>query len=332
LCAAIVRKGILLAASSYVAWGLFPAYFLLLKSVSPVEVLAHRMIWSLVFLSFVLAYRRQWSWLPPLSRKPILVASFAVSAALLSGNWFLYIWAVSNGHVIDASLGYFINPLVNIVLGFVLLHERLHPAQWIAVLIAALGVLWLTWQGHHFPWIAIVLALTFGFYGLMRKVAALGPLEGLSLETLLLFPLGGRVSGLGRIQRKQRFHSCRFGIAPFADGGRADNRDPAAAVRGRRPSHQAVDARVAAIHCPDAAATARHLAVPRAVRRRAHVGLLDHLGRVGLVYRGVAAAHLVDRAASRGSSASLGNRLIRAWISYRPSARRCTMLARWPLG
>jgi chloramphenicol-sensitive protein RarD len=137
----------------------------------------------------VLAFRRQWSWLRPLTRQPRLVVSFAVSAALLSGNWFLYIWAVSRGHVIDASLGYFINPLVNIVLGFVLLQERLRPAQWFAVVIAALGVLWLTWQGHHFPWIAIVLALTFGFYGLMRKVAALGPLEGLSLETLLLFPL-----------------------------------------------------------------------------------------------------------------------------------------------
>jgi chloramphenicol-sensitive protein RarD len=184
-----MRKGVVLAASSYVAWGLFPAYFLLLRSVSPVEVLAHRMIWSLVFLSFVLAFRRQWSWLRPLTRQPRLVVSFAISAALLSGNWFLYIWAVSRGHVIDASLGYFINPLVNIVLGFVLLQERLRPAQWFAVVIAALGVLWLTWQGHHFPWIAIVLALTFGFYGLMRKVAALGPLEGLSLETLLLFPL-----------------------------------------------------------------------------------------------------------------------------------------------
>jgi chloramphenicol-sensitive protein RarD len=114
---------------------------------------------------------------------------FAVSAALLSGNWFLYIWAVTRGHVIDASLGYFINPLVNIVLGFGLLRERLRAAQWLAVAIAALGVLWLTWQGHHFPWIAVVLALTFGFYGLMRKVAALGPLEGLSLETVLLFPL-----------------------------------------------------------------------------------------------------------------------------------------------
>ncbi|HTV96412.1 MAG TPA: EamA family transporter RarD [Steroidobacteraceae bacterium] len=182
-----MRKGVVLAASSYVAWGLFPAYFLLLRSVSPVEVLAHRMIWSLVFLSCVLAYRRQWSWLRPLTRQ--LIVSFAVSAALLSGNWFLYIWAVSRGHVIDASLGYFINPLVNIVLGYVLLHERLRPAQWFAVVIAALGVFWLTWQGHHFPWIAVVLALTFGFYGLMRKVAALGPLEGLSLETLLLCPL-----------------------------------------------------------------------------------------------------------------------------------------------
>ncbi|MGD0503210.1 MAG: EamA family transporter RarD [Steroidobacteraceae bacterium] len=184
-----MRKGVFLAASSYVAWGLFPAYFLLLKSVSPVEVLAHRMIWSLVFLCFVLAFRRQWSWLPPLTRQPRLVVTFAVSAALLSGNWFLYIWAVNSGHVIDASLGYFINPLVNIVLGFVLLQERLRPGQWFAVVIAALGVSWLTWQGHHFPWISVVLALTFGFYGLMRKVAALGPLEGLALETLLLFPL-----------------------------------------------------------------------------------------------------------------------------------------------
>jgi len=184
-----MRKGVVLAASSYVAWGLFPAYFFVLRSVSPIEVLAHRMIWSLVFLSLVLAFRRQWSWLRPLARQPRLLATFTVSAALLSGNWFLYIWAVTNGHVIDASLGYFINPLVNIVLGFALLHERLRPAQWFAVAIAALGVLWLTWQGHHFPWIAVVLALTFGFYGLMRKVAALGPLEGLSLETLLLFPL-----------------------------------------------------------------------------------------------------------------------------------------------
>jgi chloramphenicol-sensitive protein RarD len=185
----MMRKGVALAATSYAVWGLFPAYFLLLRSVSPVEVLAHRMIWSLVFLSVVLAFRRQWSWLRPLTRQPKLIGRFAFSAALLSGNWLLYIWAVNSGHVIDASLGYFINPLVNIMLGFMLLEERLRPAQWLAVLIAGIGVLWLTWQGRHFPWIAIVLALTFAFYGLMRKTAALGPLEGLSLETLLLFPL-----------------------------------------------------------------------------------------------------------------------------------------------
>ena len=102
-------------------------------------VLAHRMVWSLVFLSVVLAFRRQWSWLRALTRKPRLVGSFAVSATLLSGNWFLYILAVGTGHVIDASFGYFINPLVNIVLGFVLLKERLRPTQWIAVFIAGLG-------------------------------------------------------------------------------------------------------------------------------------------------------------------------------------------------
>lgn len=207
-----MRKGIVLAASSYVAWGLFPAYFLLLRSVPPIEVLAHRMVWSLVFLSAVLAYRRQWAWLRPLTRQPRLVVSFAVSAILLSGNWFLYIWAVSADHVIDASLGYFINPLVNIVLGFVLLQERLRAAQWFAVGIAALGVLWLTWQGHHFPWIAIVLALTFGFYGLMRKMAALGPLEGLSLETLLLFPLAAAYLAWTAFIGESAFLQAGFGM------------------------------------------------------------------------------------------------------------------------
>ena len=130
----------------------------------------------------------------------------------MSGNWFLYIWAVNNGHVIDASLGYFINPLVNIVLGFVLLHERLRPAQWFAVLIAALGVLWLTWQGHHFPWIAVVLALTFGFYGLMRKLAALGPLEGLSLETLLLFPLAAAYLAWAALRGDNAFIQADFAL------------------------------------------------------------------------------------------------------------------------
>jgi chloramphenicol-sensitive protein RarD len=117
-----------------------------------------------------------------------VVISFAVSALLLSGNWLLYIWAVNNGHVIEASLGYFINPLVNVMLGYLVLKERLRRVQWSAIGLAALGVLWLTWQAGHMPWIALMLAASFGGYGLMRKTAKLGALEGLSFETMILFP------------------------------------------------------------------------------------------------------------------------------------------------
>jgi chloramphenicol-sensitive protein RarD len=121
-------------------------------------------------------------------RRPKVLAGFIASAILISINWFIYIWAVNNGRVIDASLGYFINPLINVLLGFLLLHERLRPGQWATVALAAGGVAWLTWQGGHLPWIALTLAITFGTYGLLRKTAALGALEGLSLETLILFP------------------------------------------------------------------------------------------------------------------------------------------------
>lgn len=116
------------------------------------------------------------------------MAAFAASALLLSTNWYIYIWSVNQGRIIDASLGYFINPLVNVLLGFFLLKERMRPIQWCAVAIAGAGVAWLTWQAGSFPWIGIMLALSFGSYGLLRKIAILGPLEGLSLETMLLFP------------------------------------------------------------------------------------------------------------------------------------------------
>lgn len=183
-----MRKGILYATASYTVWGLFPMYFKALQSIPPIEILLHRMLWALVFLLMVLAWRKQWSWIPAVLRQPKLLAGFAASASLLSINWFIYIWAINNERVIDASLGYFITPLVSVLLGYVLLHERLRFAQWLAVALAASGVLWLTWQTGHPPWIGLCLALTFGTYGLLRKTAALGPLEGLSLETLLLFP------------------------------------------------------------------------------------------------------------------------------------------------
>jgi chloramphenicol-sensitive protein RarD len=184
----VMQAGILYAAVAYALWGLFPIYFKALQAVAPIEILLHRIIWSLVFLAAVLAWRRQWSWLRNLLRQPATVAAFAASALLLSTNWFIYIWAVHQGRVIDASLGYFINPLVSVLLGFFLLQERLRPIQWSAIGLAALGVAWLTWQAGSFPWIGLTLALTFGSYGLLRKIAVLGPLEGLSLETVLLFP------------------------------------------------------------------------------------------------------------------------------------------------
>jgi chloramphenicol-sensitive protein RarD len=183
-----MHTGILSAALAFFLWGLFPLYFHALQAVPPLQILAHRMLWSLLFLLIVLAIRRQWAWLA-IVRQPRVLASFVASAFLLSANWLVYIWSVNNGHVIEASLGYFITPLVNIMFGFVLLKERLRPGQWGAVGIAALGVAWLTWQTGTVPWIALALAASFGAYGLMRKTAALGALEGLTLETMVLFPL-----------------------------------------------------------------------------------------------------------------------------------------------
>jgi len=189
-----MRTGIISAALAFLFWGLFPVYFRALGDVPPMQILAHRMLWSLAFLLVVLAVLRRWAWLD-LVRKPRIFGSFLASALLLAGNWLVYIWAVTSGHVIESSLGYFINPLVNIMFGYLLLHERLRPAQWGAIAIAALGVAWLTWQTGNVPWIALVLASTFGAYGLLRKTAALGALEGLSFETMVLFPLAAAYVG-----------------------------------------------------------------------------------------------------------------------------------------
>jgi chloramphenicol-sensitive protein RarD len=183
-----MRKGILYAAACYSAWGIFPLYFKALHVMPSIEILLHRMVWALVFLVLVLAWRRQWSWLTNAIRQPKLLAGFALSTALLSFNWFLYIWSINNDRIIDASLGYFMTPLVSVVLGFVLLKERLRSVQWVAVACAACSVFWLAFQTGHPPWIALSLAFSFGVYGLLRKTAALGALEGLSLETMMLFP------------------------------------------------------------------------------------------------------------------------------------------------
>ncbi|GHD63218.1 EamA family transporter RarD [Jeongeupia chitinilytica] len=186
-----MQIGILYATLAFLIWGLLPVYLKALTGIPAGEILLHRMVWSLVFLGAILLVRRQWAWLGQLRQQPGLLAGFMASALLLSANWFTYIWAVQAGRVVDASLGYYINPLVNVLFGVLFLKERLRTGQWLAIGVAAAGVGWLTWQTGQLPWIALLLAVTFGTYGLLRKTASLGALEGLSLETLLLFPFAG---------------------------------------------------------------------------------------------------------------------------------------------
>ncbi|MBP6718300.1 MAG: EamA family transporter RarD [Rhodoferax sp.] len=187
--------GIVFATSAYVFWGLFPLYFTQVAEVPSLEVVLHRTVWAMVFILVILTVLKRWAWIGALRHQPRVLSAFALSALLLSTNWLVYVWAVKNGHVLDASLGYFMLPLINVALGLVFLNERPRRGQWFAVGVAATGVLWLALQTAHFPWVALVLALTFGFYGLMRKTASLGALEGLALETMMLAPLGAAVLG-----------------------------------------------------------------------------------------------------------------------------------------
>jgi chloramphenicol-sensitive protein RarD len=184
-----IKTGVIYATAAYAGWGAFPIYFKAIQHVSAIEIIMHRVVWSLGFVLLLLAVRGSLGWLRTVWSRPRVLAGFAASGLLLAVNWFIFVWAVNAGRVVDASLGYFINPLVSVLLGVVVLHERLRRGQRIAVGVALLGVLWLTFLAGQFPWIALILAATFGMYGLLRKTAALGALEGLMLETLLLFPL-----------------------------------------------------------------------------------------------------------------------------------------------
>jgi chloramphenicol-sensitive protein RarD len=180
-----MRQGLVAAASAYLIWGLFPIYWKLLQTVPAAQIMAHRIVWCLLIVALWLGLREGFGWLRGLS--PRLLAMLATSAALISMNWWLYIWAVNAGHIVETSLGYFINPLVSVLMGVLILRERLNPAQWCAVAVAAAGVLWLTWQGDRLPWIALALALSFGGYGLIRKLAVVPSVQGLAVESGLLF-------------------------------------------------------------------------------------------------------------------------------------------------
>jgi chloramphenicol-sensitive protein RarD len=198
------RAGMLYSFAAYASWGLFPLYFKAVH-VRPLEFLGHRIVWSVLLLYALLAVKQRWTWLGEARRSRALLLGFAASSACLSINWFIYIYAVTTDRVVDASLGYFINPLVSVLLGVVVLKERLRRLQWVAVALATAGVLWLTLLVGELPWIGLSLAFSFGTYGLLRKTAKLGALEGLTLETTLLAPLAALYLGWLVVQGQSGF-------------------------------------------------------------------------------------------------------------------------------
>lgn len=184
------KLGGLFAASAYTLWGIAPLYFKQIDFIPASEILIHRIIWAFALLLPVLFLLKQgWDTLNIL-RQPKLLASLFISAVLLGGNWWLFIWAVNNNHMLEASLGYYINPLLNVLLGMIFLGERLRKLQWLAVCLAAAGVLWQIISLGAIPWIALTLASSFALYGLLRKKMAVDAIKGLFIESLLLLPLG----------------------------------------------------------------------------------------------------------------------------------------------
>ncbi|MDO9488995.1 MAG: EamA family transporter RarD, partial [Sphingomonadaceae bacterium] len=174
--------------AAYLIWGLLPAFMRLLVAVPPVEILAHRIVWSVLLLAGVVTLMRGWSRVVAVLRTPRLLGVMTLTALLIAGNWLLYIWAVNSAHIIETSLGYFINPLLNVALGVVVLGERLGRAQLVSVALAGAGVLYLGLAQGGVPWIALGLAISFSLYGFVRKMAPVDPLTGLFAETLLLAP------------------------------------------------------------------------------------------------------------------------------------------------
>jgi chloramphenicol-sensitive protein RarD len=182
------RAGLLYGLAAYGLWGLVPLYFKAIVQVPPAETLAHRVVWSVVFLAGVLSLTGRWPDLVRCFRSRPLLLILLASTLLIGLNWFVFIYAVSQRQVLETSLGYFITPLVNVLLGMVFFGERLRPRQWLALTLAAGGVLILAVAAGQVPWIALTLAVSFGTYGLLRKMAPIDGLISLAVETLLLFP------------------------------------------------------------------------------------------------------------------------------------------------
>ena len=181
------KFGLIYGVGAYLLWGLFPLYWPLLEPASPLEIVSHRAVWTMVFCVIVLAITHSLKSTLATFKRPKVAAKLFATTILISINWLVYIWATNNNHVVEASLGYYINPLIIIAFGVILLKEKMRPLQWAAVFIATIGVIVLTVDYGRLPWVALALALSWGTYGLVKKQLGLGALEGLAIETMIAF-------------------------------------------------------------------------------------------------------------------------------------------------
>lgn len=202
-----------MALASFVLWGVMPLYWHALDSVPSLAIVLNRIVWSALFVGAFLFWRDGRGWLRAVLAQPRLRWMLAVSGVLIAFNWGLYIWAVNAGHVVETALGYFINPLFNVLIGVVFLRERLRPLQWLSVAIAGAGVLWLTFNFGRLPWIALALAASFALYGLVRKLAAVDSVSGLGVEGAYLF-----VPALAMLAWQSGHGGIGLGQGPWIDG------------------------------------------------------------------------------------------------------------------
>ena len=184
-----MTRGHAAAFGAFLCWGFWPIYWKFLDHVPALEITAHRLAWCCVWVVALLCITRGRAWLRPLLAQPRLLGQLTLSSLFIGSNWFLYIWAVNNDHIVETALGYFINPLINVLFGVLIFRERLNRAQWLAVTVAAIGVAYMTLAHGRLPWIALLLAMSFGLYSVIRKVAAVESITGLAWESTVFFPL-----------------------------------------------------------------------------------------------------------------------------------------------
>ncbi len=280
-----LRRGTIFAFLAYGIWGLFPLYFHALEPSGAFEILAHRILWTLLFCVVVLVVRRDFGWVASVVHRPKLLGGLTLAALLIAANWVVYVLAVITGRTYAAALGYFLNPIVTVGLGVFVLRERLRPLQWAAVSVGAVAAVYLTVAGGEFPWIAVTLAFSFAFYGLVKKKvgASLDAMHSLTVETLVLAPVAVGVLFWLAAKGSTTFGGHGATHTSLARGRWRRDGDPVAVLCRCCSTHPARDDRSHPVPHADAAAAHRRRAARRARDRRPVGRLRDRLDRLAAV-------------------------------------------------